>query len=71
MSRVYGIWYMTGSGADELLGLYSTIYRARVALLHFIENEVDSNLVYITSMDVDNEEEWQEDVKGEVVDEAE
>ena len=70
MSNVYGVWYITGLGADELLGLYSTKARARVARLHFIEDADDGDSVYITAMDVDNEDEWQDDVKGEMVDAA-
>lgn len=70
MSKVYGVWYMTGLGADELLGLYSTESRARVARLQIIEDDEDVDLFYITKMSVDNEDEWQSDVKGEVVDEA-
>jgi len=67
MSNVYGVWYRAGHD-DELLGLFTTLDRARRARIRYLEEEEDPDNLYITRMALDQDCEFSFDIKGEVVD---
>jgi len=67
MSNVYGVWYRAGH-FDELLGLFTTIDRARRARIRYLEADEDPDNLYITRMALDKACEFPFDINGDLVD---
>ena len=64
---VYGVWYMNDEGRGDLEGLFSTTTKARNRIKRLLKDGYDEDPFFITKMKLDDKEEWQWDLKGEMV----
>ena len=65
--NVYGVWYMNDEGRGDLEGLFSTVTKARNRIKRLLKDGYDEDPFFITKMKLDDKEEWQWDLKGEMV----